>query len=376
MSVIPVIPALQGMPGMPAEVQNRIATYVPSVAVNRDTADTCAPRGSEYRTRRDFDSACPPEASSQDPNSWCCTSAGPEESRRSSHEYLTLVHSISSLSNRGDWESLPFNFRRILTWLDSNNARFIPGGPRLRLNVTYPFVKDVVKLVIMLKSTAVIELFEKPDNSGDSEEITYATTSPSISDRDDRFVYGTDVTVYPQCSIFNDVIDAVKESRSFQGQKVLSVTVDLGSNFVPDIAPLPSLPYTSCLFAGSPRKPLDLQDVVDYGRGTIYAPERCIVTPTDVDVLDAFVFLLKNRAGGFQVTFKNFREGYKNIPEGYSPVTLDNNFVKMLHTACERTLPLNQPTNQFSEFKYGYQNYRNTCEVTLHNDKVATLRLL
>ena len=378
-------PALEGMP----ELKNTIATYAPSLGVNRDTKDTCAPRGSEYRTRRDFDSACPPEASFQDPNSWCCTSAGPEESRRSSHEYLSLVHSVSSRSHRGDWDSLPFNFRRILDWITqpTNNVHFIPAGPRLRLNVTYPFVKDVVKLALLLKSTAIIELFEKPEKSPypipdldkpgevnylpDPEEITYATTAPRISDRDDQFVYGTDVAVYPQCPIFNDVIDAVKESRSYFGHKVLSVTVDLGPNFVPDIAPLPSLPYMSCLFVGSTQKPLDLQDVVDYGRGQIIADERCIVTKSPSTVVDAFVFLLKNRAGGFKLAFKNENPRKEDVPEGYSPVLIDKDFVESLHKTSGSSLPLVRKTKTFSEFKYGM---RNLCEVDLHN-KIATLTL-
>lgn len=377
--------------GIPAELMNTVNAYAPSPAVNRDTADTCAPRGSEYRTRRDFNASCPAEAGFQEPNSMCCTSGGPEESRRSSHEYLRLVHAVSSLSNRGDWETLPFNFRRILDWitLPSNNVHFIATGPRLRLDDKSPFVKDVVKLAILLKSTAVIELFEKPDKSPypipdldkpgevnylpDPEEITYATTAPRISDRDDGLVYGTDVAVYPQCPIFNDMVDAVKESRSYFGHNVLSVTVDLGSNFVPDIAPLPSLPYMICHFAGSTKKkkPLDLQDVVDYGHGQIIADERCIVTKSPSTVVDAFVFLLKERAGGFKLVFKNTIPSKEEIPEGYSSVVIDKAFVESLHKTSGSSLPLDKKTKTFTEFKYGM---RNKCEVRLEN-KVATLTL-
>ena len=372
---------------IPAELMNTVNAYAPAPAVNRDTADTCAPRGSEYRTRRgDFDNSCPPEASFQEPTSMCCTSAGPEERRRASHEYLRLIHAVSSLSNRGDWATLPFNFRRVLDWisLPTNNVHFIATGPRLRMDVTYPFVKDVVKLALLLKSTAVIELFEKPEKSPypipdpdkpgevpDLPEITYATTAPSISGRDDGSVYGTDVAVYPQSPIFNDVIDAVKESRSYFGHNVMSVTVDLGSDFVADIAPLPSLPYMTCLFAGKAKQPLDLQDVVDYGRGAIIADERCIVTKSPSTVVDAFVFLLKERAGGFKLVFKNENPRKEDIPEGYGPVVIDKAFVESLHKTSGSLLPLTKRNNKHREFKYGRHNL---CEILLDN-KVATLTL-
>lgn len=264
---------------------------------------------------------------------------------------------------------------------------FISTGPRLRLDVKSPFVKDVVKLALLLKSTAVVELFEKPEKSPypipdldkpgeinylpDPEEITYPTTAPRISDRDDGLVYGTDVAVYPQSPIFNDVMDAVKESRSYFGHKVFSVTVDLGSNFVPDIAPLPSLPDMICLFTGSAKKPLDLQDIVDYGRGQIIADERCIVTKSPSTVVDAFVFLLKERAGGFKLVFKNKSPSKEDIPEGYSPVVIDKAFVESLHKASGSSLPLDKRTKTLSEFKYGMRNW---CEVNLNN-KVATLTL-
>lgn len=381
---------MSGFGGIPAELMSHVYAYAPSPAVNRDTADTCAPKGSEYRTRRDFNQSCPAAAGFQEPNSMCCTSGGPETSRRSSHEYLRLVHSVSSLSNRGDWETLPFKFRRILDWitLPSNNAHFIAMGPRLRLDVKSPFVKDVVKLAILLKSTAVIELFEKPEKSPypipdldkpgevnylpDPEEITYATTAPRISDRDDGLVYGTDVAVYPHCPIFNDVIDTVKESRSYFGHNVMSVTVDLGSNFVPDIAPLPSLPYMTCYFAGSTkRKPLDLQDVVDYGRGQIFAVEHCIVTKSPSTVVDAFVFLLKERAGGFKLVFKNTIPSKAEIPEGYGPVVIDKAFVESLHKTSGSSFPLTKNNNKHNEFKYGRHNF---CEIVLVNNR-ATMTL-
>lgn len=375
---------------IPAELMNTVNAYAPSPAVNRDTADTCAPRGSEYRTRRgDFSNSCPPEAGYQEPHSMCCTSAGPEEIRRSSHEYLRLVHAVSSLSNRGDWETLPFNFRRILDWvsLPTNNVHFITSGTRLRLDVKYPFVKDVVKLAILIKSTAVIELFEKPEilshpvadgeypgegmNLPDPEEITYATTAPRNSNRDDGFVYGTDVAIYPQCPIFNDMVDAVRESRSYFGHNVLSVTVDLGPDFVPDIAPLPSLPYMICHFVGSAKKPLDLQDVVDYGRGQIIAEERCLVTKSVSTAVDAFVFLLKERAGGFKLVFKNKNPREEDIPEGYGPVVIDNAFVESLHKTSGSSFKIKKNNNKHREFKYGRHNL---CEILLDN-KVATLTL-
>lgn len=238
---------------VPLDVVQSISTYAPLEPVADLTRDyrrfSCNSRPTEYRTQKNSDGSCPTvEASHPEPDSMCCSSRGPTNDDTAALEYMAYLRKVA-LRSSPSIPHFPDGIGRLLYWMThpSNAATFpavpaVVGNPNsLIFPLNYPYLRDVFKLALMLKSD--VRLFI---------QTTIQTERMILHFTENLFAY-----IYPDLLVHKEMVDAINEVG------VDTVRIDL-RNVAATVAPLPYMNTETCMFLGNSGIPLRVEDVTAY----------------------------------------------------------------------------------------------------------------